>query len=138
MLNHSKIYTVHLNPGLAFPEEQLELVREGATLWGFVFHGLWLLYHRCWFWGLAATLGYMLVVGGGEYIGLSTPAIMACELFIRLLVAFEGQDLRRASLARRGYLLADIIAAPGAQQAQRSFFHRWLVSGELKPAPLVR
>jgi hypothetical protein len=48
------------------------------------------------------------------------------SLAIAVLFAFEANDLRAASLERRGYRPAGVVSGRDRTEAERSFFSSWL------------
>jgi len=99
-----KYWSVHLRP-----ENRLSppiLVREGFSWGAFLFGPLWLLVHRAW-------IPAVLVIAANVLAAALAPAdMMAFLLFaIGLLVGFSGNDLRRFSLERQGYLLRHVVVA---------------------------
>jgi hypothetical protein len=102
-----KIWTVHL-------KDQAEpvLVREGFSLGALVFGPLWLAAHRAWIpaaFALAAGIAIGAVATGG--------ARNVLELGLAVLLGLSGRDLWRWSLARRGYVLSQVVTAPTADGA---------------------
>jgi hypothetical protein len=102
-----RIYTVHLRAG-----RPPVLVREGLAWWALLFGPFWLLAHRAWIpgvLGLCASIAARLLL----------PAPFAGPVALTLAWAFGlfGNDLRRWSLDRAGYLLANVIAAPDQDAA---------------------
>ena len=99
-----RLYTAHLRAG-RLPC----LVREGFSVPALLFGPLWLLAHRAWIpavidlalWGVAFALPHTAVL----WLGLAVAA------------GLLGQDLRRWSLERAGYVLAHVVAARDADQA---------------------
>jgi hypothetical protein len=113
-------------PELARRAEQLAFVKEGFS-WPALFVPLfWLLYHRMWITFVILLLIYVALPflfgtsGQGEM--LATWASLA----VNVLFAFEANDLRAASLERRGHRLAGIAIGSGRVDAERSFFSAWL------------
>ncbi len=102
-----KVWTAHLHPArppVLLPE---------AWSWGAALFGpFWLLAHRAWVAG-AITLAVVIV------LNLLVPSSLrpALVLGFFLLLGLFGQDLLRWSLARRGYALAHIVAAPDTDAA---------------------
>ena len=105
-----KYWTVHL-PAKGRPTLPV-LVREGFSWGAFLFGPLWLLAHRAW-------IPAVLVIAATVLAGVLAPAGVQPFLFlaIALLTGFSGNDLRRFSLERRGYLLRHVIAARDADSA---------------------
>jgi hypothetical protein len=131
-----KIYTVHLKPDDRYPHETVEFVEENANIWGFVFHGFWLLYSRAYLAGAIILLFWTAFVASGEALGLHVGTVMVVELVLRLFVCFDGNDLRRSALKRRGYILSDIVIGDSELAAKQRFFQRWLQSGQLTEAQI--
>ncbi len=117
-----KFYTAHTPPYAAENKPDIVLVREGFTWGGFLFTGLWLLWHRVWFWGvlvLAFDIGGSIVAerwmpGSGVLVHGG----------VALLIGLLGSDLRRADLDRRGHLDRGIVAGPDAESALLRFLDR--------------
>ena len=135
-LETTKIYTVHIRPSDPNPHETAEFVEENPTLWGFVFGAFWLLYHRVYLAGVVILAMYLAFVVFGDHLGLHIFSIYAINLALRLFVCFDGNDLRRASLKRKGYILTDIVAGESELSAKQRFYERWLASGTLQPTPV--
>ncbi len=102
-----RIYTAH-----TAARRPPVLVREGFSWGAFVFGPLWLLGHRAWIacvlalcaFGLIATLarGDMAAVLG---------------LGVAWLLGLFGQDVRRWSLSRQGFVLVHVVAAADLDSA---------------------
>lgn len=118
------IYTVHENSALAEPSERIVLVREGYAFWAFVFHLLWLLYHRCW--RISALVAVLLVaiVKLGAMAGLSPLAVMVMQFGLQFWLGGVAQDCRRASLRRSGYDEIAVVCAESELLAERRYFDR--------------
>ncbi len=117
----TKIYTVHVNPEKPDPADRVELVREGFTVWAFLFHVFWLLYNRLWL----ATLGYMAILMClmlfAEAFHISQISFGMLQLFMQVTLGFVAHDLRRSKLRRRGYVMESVVAAETELNAQRRY-----------------
>ena len=51
---------------------------------------------------------------------------MVLNLGIRLLVGFQANDARRIALTKRGYIVADMVAAHTLLHAEQRFYDRYL------------
>lgn len=118
------IYTVHEKPEAKEPSDRIVLVREGFSLWAFVFHILWLLAHRCWRMAFAFA-GLMLLVDFiGRSFDLSTTGIGLLQLGLQFWLGCVANDCRRASLARIGYDEISVVCAETELLAERRYFDR--------------
>jgi len=130
-----RIYTVHELPGAPLDGAGIVLVKEGFSFPAFAFSWVWLLYHRMWvalaIWiGLTVTLSWVLQ----ETLGPAAAA--AASLALGFMLGAEGNDIRRWTLARKGYREAGIAAGASLEEAERNFFAKWdrsLVVEEVKP-----
>lgn len=111
-------WTVHLSPGTARASVPVigatappVLIREGFSLWAFLFGPLWLFANRCWLAGLAVMLALVALAF------VPAPYGFALSLTLELLLGFHGQDLRRWTLTRRGWTLAHVVLGQDAEGA---------------------
>lgn len=124
------VYSVYEPPSeatdLVERADKLAFVKEGFSWTALFVPLLWLLYYRMWIELIVLALVYVAlqVVFGTEAQG---QALSAWASFaIGVLFAFEANDLRAASLERRGYLLAGVASGRDRTEAERSFFTAWL------------
>jgi hypothetical protein len=103
-----RVYSVHRPPvgGTHTPPAAREagplLIREGFSWGAFFFGPLWLLAQRLW---LAALAWLVLVV-------LASLLSPWAGLGLQFLLAAEARNLRRWTLARRGWREVGVVAAP--------------------------
>ena len=120
-----RLYTVHHLKTAPADGRGFVFLREGFAWGGLVFGWLWLLWHRLWIplvlWIAAAIL--LGVFAEATHVSGAVPAIAA--LAMQLWLGFEGNDLRRWTLARGDYEEVDIVVAPTLGDAERIFFARW-------------
>ncbi len=124
------VYTVHepARPAKS-PEERAEevlFVKEGFTWWGFFFGPLWLLANALWLeFGIALVLTVALEAGLAA-AGLKAEADLVVNLLTALIVGFEGHNLKRWNLERRGYRFITPVAGENCEECERRFFAAWL------------
>lgn len=106
-----RMWTAHLRP-----HAPPVLIAEGFSWGALLFGGLWLLVQRAWIAGV-------LALAAGVLIGALTqgPARGLLEFALAVLLGLNGRDLVRWSLARRGYTLAQVVAAGNADAALARF-----------------
>jgi hypothetical protein len=135
------IYTVH-EPGR--PAQSLDeradgvvFVKEGFTLWGFLFGPLWLLFNGLW---IECVLSVLLSAGAATLLigfGLGQDqATGLANLLLMLVIGFEGNSLKRWRLDRKGYAFLASVAGKSFEECERRFFDAWLPAvAKPKPAP---
>ena len=101
-------WTVHLPPG---PARAPVLIPEGFSLWACLFGPLWLFAKGAWLAGVVV----LAVLVGVEFLPM--PWGMAVALAIHLLLGWHGNDLRRWTLARRGWSFAHLVLGADADSA---------------------
>jgi Protein of unknown function (DUF2628) len=128
------LYSVYEPPGAARdPEERAEalvFVKEGFSWPALLVPGLWLLYRRMWIELIAFLffLGLLAWVFGPSDQGHALLGWTSVVLIV--LFAFEANDLRRATLERRGYKQVGTAGGSGRDDAELAFFQSWLPQQE--------
>ena len=102
-----RIWTVHLRD-----DRPPVLVREGFSLGCALFGPFWLALHRAWI-PAALTLAAWLVL---DSLAAGTVRLVL-DLGLMLLLGLSGNDLRRWSLERRGFTLAEVVTARNTEGA---------------------
>jgi hypothetical protein len=122
--------------------DRLAFVREGFSWVALLVPLVWLLYHRMWIESLVLFLVYvgLQLAFGGDAQGQALTAW--ASVAISILFAFEANDLRTASLERRGYRFAGVASGRDRVDAERAFFLKWLPEQErtqpVTPPPVQR
>jgi hypothetical protein len=107
------VWTAHVRPGAA-----PVLVREGFSWAALLFGPLWLLARRAW---IAAILLVAVSLAGAFLPGLWG---LLAETGLTVAVGLFGHDMWRWSLARRGFLLTEVVAAPDQDTALARLLER--------------
>ena len=97
------------------------LVKEGFSWPAFFLSGLWALFHRMWLWAAVLItanifLGFILSFSGVEPF---SQGVMSFGFAV--VIGYIGNDLRRRSLARRGYRSFGIVTGDNLSTAERRF-----------------
>lgn len=127
-----RIYTVHYRP--AAIDDDVVLVKEGFCWPAFLLAVPWALWHRLWVVALWLA-AFMAVIGAaGAVLHLNPVADTALSLGAALIVGFTANDLRRWTLARRGFSDEGVVVGDGEDSALRRFLaHTPLLTGDLRP-----
>ncbi len=124
MARSGTIYTVHINDEVKEISQRVELVREGFSIWAFVFHALWLLYNRLWIPFVIYLVLVAYIVEGGARMGWSETTIAILQVGLQLLLAVSAHDLQRWALARRGYRLSGVTIGESELHATQRAYDR--------------
>ena len=123
-------YTVHepLEPPRDRHEraESLVFVRDGFTLPAMMMPPLWCLANRAWAGLLIYVLAFTAILTVPWALSLS-PVWSAIGLFaLNFIYGLEGQQMRRASLDRRGWRMIGSVTGRNAEDCERRFLDAWL------------
>jgi hypothetical protein len=102
-----RIWTVHLRD-----DTPPALVREGFSLGAALFGPFWLALHRAW---VPAALAFAAYAAVDALTADGTRLVLDAGLM--LLLGLSGHDLRRWSLDRRGFTLAEVVTARNRETA---------------------
>jgi Protein of unknown function (DUF2628) len=102
--------------------ERIVFVRDRFAWGAFLLGPLWLLWRRLWL----ALIGYIVVVGlvmvALRLAGAGPNWRTLAGVLIGLLLGFEAANLRRWTLARRGWRDLGIVIGDDREAAERRFF----------------
>lgn len=123
-----QVYSVHHQSDdpriVATQSDRLVFVKEGFSWPALFVPFLWLIYHRMWLvlvLFLAATIGVGLLP---EVIPMTPSMQTVLGLGINLLMALQGNDLLRWTLARRGRKEIAVVVGDGIAGAEHRFFEQ--------------
>lgn len=120
-----KTYTVHLNPQEKNETRQIVFVKEGVAWPALFIPFFWLLYHRLWL-EAAAYLGLSLILSAGlTFLGQDGFTLALLSFLLQLMVALEGNELRRFKLERKGARMAAVVRAADEEEAEERFLRSY-------------
>lgn len=115
--------------------ESLVFVRDGFTLPAMMMPPLWCLANRAWAGLFIYVLAFLAILTLPWALGLS-PAYSAVGVFaLNLIYGLEGQEMKRASLDRRGWRMIGSVTGRNAEDCERRFLDAWLAE---TAAPALR
>jgi hypothetical protein len=120
------IYVMSATSAVAAADEA-RLVSDRFDLSAMLLGPIWLACNRLW-WPLAAYALAGLALAAAAY-GLHLPVAASALVFLLIgcFLGLEGRPLVEATLRRRGFEMADLVAAASREEAERIFFSRWLM-----------
>lgn len=117
------VYSVHAPPELSGAEaaERMVFVKDGISWPALFVPILWLLWHRMWL----PLLGYWVFIVLAAFIdvGLGETAATIVAVLGNILFAVEANNIRRWSLARRGWRAEGESFGRDRAEAEIRFFH---------------
>jgi Protein of unknown function (DUF2628) len=105
-----RVYTAHYRPTLPPADREIVLVKEGLCWPALVLSPLWAIWHRMWIEAIVFVAAPIALELATEFFGLTPLGVSAAGLGFSLLVGYVANDLRRASLERRGFRTAGLVA----------------------------
>jgi Protein of unknown function (DUF2628) len=105
-------------------------IKDGFSWPGLFLSLPWLLIQRLW---LGALIFVVLAVAAGlvgQHLPLSSDAGFLLGLLVNLWVGFEGNDMRRRKLLKKGYAQAGSVIAKTRMEAEEIFFANRLAPDE--------
>ncbi len=112
-----------IGPDPEWQAERMVFVKDGFSLAALLIPVLWLVWHRMWL-PLLAYLAYLVLLGTIELsIGQLASSVIA--LGCGLLFALEANNLRRWSLAAKGWGTVGEAVGRNRNEAEFLFFRDW-------------
>jgi hypothetical protein len=119
----TRAYTVHAPADDPAAPEEFVFVKDGFS-WPALFAPiLWILWHRLWL----TLVGYVIFVLVLAWAGrlVSEDAAVAVAVLGSLLFALEANNVRRVSLASRGWSDVGVSTGQNVEEAELRFFDKW-------------
>lgn len=113
------VYVVMEPPGRGHDADAI-FVRDGFAWLGFLVPPLWLLWHQLWIEAVLAFVAIGFLSALGETFGFVLAGSLLIFL-VMLYVGLEGQALRIAALARRGWRQWGVVVADDLDDADARY-----------------
>jgi hypothetical protein len=117
-----RIYLVHVAPDTGVSDPAPVLLKDGFSFFAFLFTGFWALWHRMWLVGAFIFGGWFLLKATLALTGASDELALIISLAFSVIIGFSANDWLSASLVKRGYTVAGLVAAPRFEAALRRWF----------------
>ena len=133
-------YTVHHRSAdaneILHRSDETVFVKEGFAWPALFIPFLWLIYNRLWM----GLLGYIALVSGIAVVAglfsLSDIVVNIVSLGANVLLAFEGNNIRRWTLRGKGYHDVGVVIGRPLMEAERRFFQSLIDHGTPPPDPV--
>ena len=135
-------YTVHeraIGEGnVALRADSIIFVKDGFAWLALFFPLLWMLFNRMWLVLLAFVVAMLVLQAGATAAGFGEMLAGWITLGASVLFAFHANDLRRWTLARKGYAFAGLVTGRNREECETRFFDGWLAAQEEQSPPSSR
>ncbi len=125
-----KIFSIHHKSGepAIILSEGLEtrFVKEGISWSALFLSPLWLIFHRMWLVLFGTLILYGLAGFAATAAGLDPTASLSLVFIVNVLIALEGNNLRRWTLKRTGYQEIGAVSGKSLEHCERRFFESLL------------
>jgi hypothetical protein len=132
-------YTLHLprdaRPGDPVALEEAKLVKDAFSWGAFFFTFFWFFFHRLWLAGLGVLVLVFAFGAVLQMLNVHPTAATLAGLLLQALIGLEANSLRRWTLSRRGFALADVVTAADQDEAEAKAFARWLAPRPASSVP---
>jgi Protein of unknown function (DUF2628) len=127
-----RYYSVHAPPDAPDEPERFAFIKDGFSWPAFFVSVLWMLWHRLWL----ALVWYVVFLLSVAWIGrlVSQDAATVVAVLGTVLLALEGNNIRRRSLEGRGWDEIGASFGKGISEAEARFF----AGGPAEPDPRDR
>lgn len=132
-----KTFTVHHPTGdaneIAAKPERVVFVPEAFSWPALIIPFFWLLFQRLW---IVASIYFaieVILAAVAVSWNVSTWAMFVLNGALHLFIGFEGNNLRRWTLARRGYQMIDIVNGKTKADCELAFFRRLAERENVQP-----
>jgi len=105
-------------------------LRDGFSGEAFLLAPFWLLYHTLWL----PTLAYVLALIAIALLNVGFGGFLVLLMALHGFFGMEGQAMRAAELAKRGYRLREVVAADTLDDAELRYFTD-MAPAPARPAP---
>ena len=122
-----RAYSVHAPPDEPLAAERFAFVKDGFSWPALLMPILWILWHRMWLTLMGFVIFVLLLAWTERLTGEDVATVVA--VLGTLLFALEANNIRRLSLARRGWREVGGAVGRDLEEAEIRFFGDWTKAG---------
>ena len=125
-----KIFSIHhkaVDPATILSEGlETRFVKEGISWAALFLSPVWLIYHRMWLVFFGILILYGITGFTAKAVGLDPASSLSLILVINVILALEGNNLRRWTLNRGGFKEIGVVTGRSLEYCERRFFESLL------------
>lgn len=118
----TRVYTVHMRRPPRDPEQDIRLVKEGYCWPAFFFSVLWALWSGLWLAAVGIFLAELGLNAVLSLLGADDVTRLAFSIGFAALLGIVGNDIKRWTLFRRGFLQMAVVTGRDRDAAERRFW----------------
>lgn len=117
-----KTYSVQTLPWSSASDSDVVLIAERFNWLALIFGPFWALWHGMWRTAIVLVVIGVAIGGASALAGLAPDAASVFQVLVNIGLGLWGNDLRRAALARRGYVERAVVAGRNEVEAEHRYF----------------
>ncbi|NNE82938.1 MAG: DUF2628 domain-containing protein, partial [Alphaproteobacteria bacterium] len=117
-----RTYSVQSLPWSSASDGDVVIIAEKFNWLAFIFGPFWAFWHGMWRTAIVLLVVAAVMGGLGAFAGLAADLVSALQLLIQIALGLWANDLRRAALARRGYVERVVVAGRNGEEAEHRYF----------------
>ena len=117
-----RVYTIHMRRPLLDPERDIRLVKEGFCWPAFFFSIIWALWCRLWLAAAGILVAEMVLRAVLGLLGADVLTQGVVSFAFAVLLGVFGNDIKRWTLFRSGYLQVAVVTGSNRDAAERRFW----------------
>lgn len=117
-----RVYTIHMRRPLLDPERDIRLVKEGFCWPAFFFSLIWALWCRLWLAAAGILVAEMVLRAVLGLLGADVLTQGVVSFAFAVLLGVFGNDIKRWTLFRSGYLQVAVVTGSNRDAAERRFW----------------
>jgi hypothetical protein len=117
-----RVYSVHIRRPTLDPDRDICLVKDGFSWPAFFFSVLWALWYRLWLVAVLLIGAEIAIFASLAVLGANSISRMTISLGAAVIIGMVGNDLRRWTLFRKGFLEVGVATGYDIHAAERRFW----------------
>ena len=117
-----KIYSVQTLPWSSSSDGDVVMIVEGFSWPALIFGPFWALWHGMWRTAIVLLVIGAAIGGLGAGAGFAVDLVSVFQILVQIGLGLWGNDIRRAALARRGYVERAVVAGRDGEEAEHRYF----------------
>ena len=128
-----RVYTVHVFAVSDADDGDAILVKEGFSWPAFLFTFFWSLWHGMWVASAGIVAAVTVLAVATELLGVGEATSFVVQLLFQFGIGLFGNDMRRWSLRREGFVETAVVTGADRGDAERRYFTALSAAAAVRP-----